>query len=243
MSLSILPLFVLLLFVFSFLQFRKAKLIGTMSVAEIRGVYLLLSAFLLWVIVVVYMGIREMHLALMQEIPWLWQAFVPVTIWIAAVLLFGRLRGALAKIAIYTPLRWFLFLQALRIGALGGVLKGIDGEITSTYVFWIGVPDFLFGVSALLLGIVSLRRKIGSRFLIAWNLIGFSLIFFPTFGIMLYWMTEPGFEFIFEFPMILAPAIVVPLFISFNLMHAWALVLREKSISGAEVSVGRREAT
>jgi len=38
---------------------------------------------------------------------------------------------------------------------------------------------------------------------------------------MNYWMNEPGFVFIFEFPMVMAPGIVVPMLIFFNLLLAW----------------------
>ena len=57
--------------------------------------------------------------------------------------------------------------------------------------------------------------------LITWNLVGFALILLPTFVPMNYWMNEPGFRFIFEFPMVLAPSIVIPTLISLNLLHAW----------------------
>jgi len=121
-----------------------------------------------------------------------------------------------------------VFIQALRVGALGGIMKGVQGEITSGYVFWIGIPDFLFGVSALVVGWRLLRKAVDARFLIGWNLVGFALIILPTFVPMNYWMNEPGFTFIFEFPMILAPSIVIPTFISLNLLHAWGIFLAEK---------------
>ena len=38
---------------------------------------------------------------------------------------------------------------------------------------------------------------------------------------MNYWMNEAGFIFIFEFPMVLAPSIVVPILLFFNLLLAW----------------------
>ena len=174
------------------------------------------------------MGLRGDHLRLMQEIPWLWQAFVPVIVWSVHFLLSASLRNALFKIATNTPLQWLLFLQALRLGAIGGILKGMQGTISSDYVYWIGIPDFLFGLSALAMGLAAQRKEINLSFVLTWNLLGFSLIFFPTFGIMGHWMSEPGFEFIFEFPMILAPSIVVPLFISMNLMHAWGLLAQER---------------
>ena len=164
----------------------------------------------------------------MPYIPLLWQAFVPFVLWNIAFTFSGTLRNGLRGIATSTPGHWLVFIQALRIGALGGIMKGVRGEVTSEFVFWIGIPDFLFGLSALVVGWLLLRKAVGPRFLIAWNLVGFALIFLPTFVPMNYWMNEPGFSFIFEFPMILAPSIVVSTLISLNLLHAWGVFVTGK---------------
>jgi hypothetical protein len=102
-------------------------------------------------------------------------------------------------------------------------MKALGGEITSSFPLWVGIPDFLFGVSALGLGLLMSRKSISHRFLIRWNLVGAAVILLPLFAMMPYWMNEPGFLFIFEFPMILAPSIVVPLFISLNCLMAWSI--------------------
>ena len=174
------------------------------------------------------MGIRGTHIELMQHVPLLWQALVVVTLWSTAFIFSSTLRSGLRSIATSTPGHWLVFVQALRIGALGGIIKGIRGEVTSKFVFWIGIPDFLFGVSALIVGWLLLRKAVGPRFLIAWNLVGFGLIVLPTFIPSSYWMNEPGFSFIFEFPMILAPSVVVAIFVSLNLLHAWGIFVTEK---------------
>jgi hypothetical protein len=158
----------------------------------------------------------------MTTIPLLWQALVPVAIWFTALLLSPSIRRGLHGIALSTPSHWLAWVQALRVGAIGGVMKGISGEIDSGYVLWIGIPDMLFGISALLIGWLLLRGNLDQRMLMFWNLLGFGLIFFPTFLIMPYWMSEPGFNFIFEYPMILAPGMVVATLLSLNLMQAWA---------------------
>ena len=36
-------------------------------------------------------------------------------------------------------------------------------------------------------------------------------------------MNEPGFVFIFEFPMVLAPSIILPILIFLNLLMAWRI--------------------
>jgi hypothetical protein len=64
---------------------------------------------------------------------------------------------------------------------------------------------------------------VGNRFLMIWNLIGPAIILLPIFLFMNYWMNEPGFTFIFEFPMVLAPSIVLPIFLFLNFLLAWGI--------------------
>jgi hypothetical protein len=196
--------------------------LGAIEANEARAVYGLFAAFVIWAGLVAILGARGVHLSLMQDVPLLWQALVPMVIWTPVFAISGSFRRALWGIMKVTPAHWLVLVQALRIGAIGGIMKGMSGDIASDYVFWIGIPDFTFGLSALVVAMLVQRNKLGPRSLIVWNLVGFGLIVFPTFLPMNYWMNEPGFEFIFEFPMILAPSIVVSLLISLNLLQAWA---------------------
>lgn len=219
---SILPFYVALIFGFLAAIVRRASSSRILTAREASRLYGLIFVLLAWTGVVVVMGVQNLHLELADRIPLLWQALAPVAIWATAAMLSPTTRRSLHKLAIATPPHWLAWAQALRIGAIGGIYKGLTGEIQSGYVFWIGIPDLLFGISALLFGWLALRRGIGPSVLLAWNLIGFALIFLPTLVPMLYWMSEPGFRFIFEFPMILAPGIVVSILLSLNLMQAWA---------------------
>ena len=224
MKVSILPIFVLIVFIFCIGIARRAKLNQSINVAEARSVYTLLLAFLAWTVIVVVLGIQGIHLSLMEPIPLLWQSCVPVVLVTIGLIVSGTLRRGLRGIVANTPWHWLVFAQALRIGAIGGVVKGIQGEITSDFVFWIGIPDFLFGLSAPVVGWLLLGKAVSHLFLAIWNLIGASLILLPTFIPMNYWMAEPGFVFIFEFPMVLAPSIVIPIFILLNLLLAWRIL-------------------
>jgi len=228
MQLAITPIFVAIIFGFCILITRRAKSNESITATEALSVYMLILTFFVWTLIAVGMGIRGTHLALMPRIPLLWQALVPVVLLFAAFTFYGSLRSGLRGIAGSTLWHWLVFFQAFRIGALGGVIKGLRGEITSGYVFWIGIPDFLFGISALVVGWLLIRQAVGPRFLIVWNLVGVLLILLPTFIPMSYWMHEPGFFFIFEFPMVLAPSIIVPTFISLNLLHAWGVYIEQK---------------
>ncbi|MBV2090339.1 MAG: hypothetical protein KUF72_05575, partial [Candidatus Thiodiazotropha sp. (ex Ctena orbiculata)] len=61
------------------------------------------------------MALDNRHIALMSSVPLLWQAFVPVMIWVTAFVLSADLRSGLLKIAMHTPAQWFVLLQALRL--------------------------------------------------------------------------------------------------------------------------------
>jgi len=219
---SILPLYVLLVFGFLVAIVRSASRSQTLATREATHLYGLIGALFPWTGVVVAMGLQGLHLALADRVPLLWQALVPVALWMTVAMFSPTTRRALHKLAIATPPHWLAWIQALRIGAIGGVSKGLSGEIQSSYVFWIGIPDLLFGISALLFGWLLQRGRVPPSVLLAWSLTGFALVFLPTFVPMGYWMSEPGFRFIFEFPMILAPGIVVSVLLSLNLMQAWA---------------------
>ncbi len=228
MKFSIPFIYVIILFAFCIFITSRAKRRQSIDTAEARSVYFLLLAFSVWTLITTALGLKKIHTLplLLERVPLLWQACTAVVILAIALLLSRSLRNALHGIAANTPWHWLVFIQALRLGALGGVVKGIKGEITSAYIFWIGIPDFLYGFSAIIVGWLVLRRAVGNRFLIIWNLIGPAIILLPTFVFMNYWMNEPGFTFIMEFPMVLAPSIVVPIFIFLNFLLAWRIFKR-----------------
>ena len=220
---SILPVFVIIVFGFCVFITLRAKRGQSITSGQAASVYLLLLSLFGWTLISAVLGLKGIHTSklLLQRVPLLWQACVPVFIAAVHLSISRSLRSALRAIADSTPTHWPVFFQALRIGALGGVIKGIKGEVTSGFVFWVGVPDLLYGISAVILGWLVLRDAVGRRFLLIWNLIGPAIILLPTFGFMRHWMNEPGFTFIMEFPMVLAPSIVVPIFIFLNLLSAW----------------------
>ena len=103
------------------------------------------------------------------------------------------------------------------------MMKGFRGEVTSKFVFVVGIRDFLYGISTIILAWMMVRDTVGRCFLAIWNLLGAAIILLPLIVGMNHWMNEPGFEFIFEFQMILAPSIVVPISICLNLLLAWRI--------------------
>ena len=134
------------------------------------------------------MGMKELHVSLMDRIPLLWQACVLMMI-LGIGLLAKSLRSAQRGIARATPFHWLIFIQAMRIGAIGSIVKALRGDITSTFPLWVGIPDFLFGLSALFVGWLFLKKSISNGFLIAWNLIGAAIILLPL-APMPYWIDD-----------------------------------------------------
>ena len=73
------------------------------------------------------------------------------------------LRDGLGKLADATPATWLVFFQALRIGAIGSVVKALRGEITSSFPLWVGIPDAVYGLSAIIIGWLLVRGPVGHR--------------------------------------------------------------------------------
>ena len=228
MKFSIVPIIVIIVFAFCIGITRRAKLNQSISASEGRSVYALLLAFFAWTVIAVVMGFKGTHISLMDQIPLLWQANVVIVILVIGLIISRTLRSGLRGIAANTPLHWMVFIHSLRIGAIGAVIKRYKGEVTSDFVLWVGIPDFLFGLSAPVVGWLFLRNAVGNRLLFIWSLIGPAIILLPL-GFMNYWMNEPGFVFIFEFPMVLAPSIIVPILILLNFLLAWRIFETRKA--------------
>jgi len=221
MKLSILPVFIVAIFAFCIFITKRAQRNQSINTKEVRSVYMIFLAFGLWTLVTIIMGIKGLHVSIMNQTSFLWQANVLIMILVVALVISPTLRSALRGVASATPWHWFVWIQALRIGAIGTVIKVLKGDIVSNFPIWVGIPDFLFGLSALLVGWFLLRKSVSHQFLIGWNLLGAAIILVPLVAATPYWMNEPGFSFIFEFPMILAPSTVVPMLISINFLMAW----------------------
>lgn len=239
MNFSILPIYIVLLFAFYFFLVRRANKTGLIDAGQVRAVHLLLGSLMIWSVVAAVMGLMGVHASreLLEGYPVIWQARVPVVILAIYLLVSGNARQGLKGTMRATPLSWAVFFQGLRVGALGGVLKGVTGKIDSSFVYYVGLPDMAYGVSALMLGYFVLKGIAGTRVLFFWNLLGAAVILGPVFVLNDHFMSEPGIVFLFEFPMVLAPSIVVPLFVIFNLLQArhcfglWRQVARRPKLS------------
>lgn len=169
----------------------------------------------------------------LRSLPGFWLPFIPVG-FSAAFLAAPAFRSGLFKLFAANH-RAFVLLQGLRVLAIGGVTKGLTGHLPPSFALPIGIPDFLFGLSALWLGLRMAERRPAPATLIAWNLVGVAVILPAPFlmqmgmpGPLYTFMSQPDARALLDYPMALAPTLIVPTFITLNAMHAAVLWLQSR---------------
>jgi hypothetical protein len=238
MQFSVVPFFVIGIFAFLGLLVRRASREAFIDARQARSLYAFLAVLIAWGVTSTVMGIHGLHAApwLLREVPLLWQACVAMVLLSVFYALSPALRNGLEGLARGASTTALVWVQALRIGAIGSVAKALNGQIDSSFPLWVGIPDFIFGLSAPVVAWLLYRGAIGHRALALWGGIGAAVILVPTFGFMPYWMSEPGFSFIFEFPMVLAPSVVVPVLILLNFLLSGQqlMIARARRHSGTQ---------
>lgn len=209
---------------------------GEASRSDVRWISVMIAILVFWGGVSVYLGAggafqSDQFVDLLAPY---WLPFVPVVLIVSALALFAPARRAVNRVIDATPLHWLIAIHALRILAIGGVIKGWNGEFSAPVAGFIGVPDFLFGVSAVIMAWLALKQRVGTWAVVAWNAIGVTVIV-PNVPIVI-WLSLPGpwqvfsaqptIMTLFEFPMVLAPALVVPVFVMMNMFVAARLIER-----------------
>jgi len=175
--------------------------------------------------------------SLLRLYPGFWLQLITVSACVAPVLLFPRLRNALRLIVDRAPWHWFAYFHAMRIAALGTAFKTTTGEFPLFFELIVGVPDLLFGFSALWIAWKAKRGEIGETGFMVWNLVG-AFIIVPAAPIVLQlglpgplqvFSALPDARAVFTYPMSIAPMIGVPLFVLTNLWVAWRLWERQRA--------------
>ena len=213
------------------LAVRSARLSGRPGAAQPAYIYLVgLAAY---AVATSYLGARGVYLRddLLRLYPGFWLQLITVGVAVVPLLLFGSLRQLAREVVDRTPLHWFAWFHGLRIGALGTAYKTAIGEFPAYFEYLVGVPDLLFGLSALWVAERLRRGRMGERGFLLWNLIG-ALIIVPSAPILIQlglpgplqlFTAQPDARAIMTYPMSIAPMIGVPLFVLINLWVAWRL--------------------
>jgi hypothetical protein len=176
--------------------------------------------------------------------PAFWLTMITPSVIMLPVMVSAKARDVVRGIIDATPLHWLVAFQGLRILAIGGIVKAANGEFSAYYATYIAVPDMLFGTSAFVVAWLVASERLRPPGVAIWNLVG-AMIIVP-FGMVLLQMGLPGpwqvfkaaptIATIFEFPMALAPSVVVPIFVMANLLVALRLI--ERHLSAARFDRG-----
>lgn len=222
---------------------RQRAITGRQRLAT-WGVLAVLSV---WAVLSAHLASSGTYLApgLLDWMPGLWLPLAPFAIVGIALAISQDFRHALVGILDVTPPQWLVFVQAVRITAIGTLIKTMQGKFPLHFELGVGLPDLLFGLSALWVAWAVLRGAISWRGLAYWNLAGFAVVAVPALlltqmglpGPMQVFEGPPASEALLVYPMALAPTVIVPFFLMLNLWSATWLFFRRPAIgSGASVS-------
>lgn len=137
-----------------------------------------------------------------------------------------NLRRGLQEAFRAVPLSWLTYIHAVRLLAVGTITKYIQGSLPGHFILFVGVPDFLIGLTAPVIGYMAFQRRALSRqVLAAWHLIG-ALVYLPALPLMhlsvpspiQVYVDGPTTAEVLSFPMALVPSFVVPLLLGFHFL-------------------------
>jgi hypothetical protein len=240
MTLSTLPVLVAALFGGLWFLLGRLARTGVLPRREAAWLYALLLALLAW-------GGLNASLAgtgryggeaFFALLPGYWMPYVPVVLGVTGALLVRPLRAGLSTLVAQTPAHWLTGVHAVRILALGSLIKAHMGVFPERFALYVAIPDLLFGLSALPVTAWARRGSLARPALLAWHLTGAAVIVVPVAGLMHVFMAEPRFDALFAFPMVLAPTLAVPTLVMLNLLVAWRLLAPTAGGAGEGAAMG-----
>ena len=215
---------------------------SAMSLAPVVGsIERRLIPVVVWLAVLAGWGVVSAWLAVsgryatkkfLSLLPGLWLPGIPVTLTVVLLAASPALREVLLAIAIHTPTKYFVLLQCLRALAIGSVIKAAKGEIPPQIGYGVGIPETLFGLSALALVFSGDAAALSPSFLMVWNGVGALILLSMLFVLQLtlpgplqLFKNSPDGRALFEFPLVMAPSLLATLFLIANVTHIIGLVL------------------
>ncbi|MEN8179893.1 MAG: hypothetical protein ABFS39_14925 [Pseudomonadota bacterium] len=218
---------VLTVVIFGFLWFLTVRLarMGKIDSTQKRWMAQLFVVLLIWGCVVATLSISGVFTTewFVRSFPGYWLPFIPVVIALTLITFVAPLRDGIRTLVDETPDHWLTGIHLLRMLAIGTLVKASAGIFPVKFALYIGIPDLIFGLSAIPITLLILRGRMHDNLLILWNLVGAFVILMPLLGLMHILMREILFTELFVFPMVLAPTLVVPTLVMMNLMVVWRL--------------------
>ena len=189
----------------------------------------------------------------LRSAPILWLPFIVV---IPHTVMLGLGEDIVVAMVRALPLQVFVALQAVRVLAVGSLIKWYYGIFPPAFAWGTAFPDMLFGLSAVWLLVTQSSSSSSpiadndDAFLVRWCVLGIVIILPVGVTILqlgmaptqLYQSIRAPNRLVFCYPMILAPAVVVPALLCWNATVALALVkttVKSSGIDGLVVAVCR----
>jgi hypothetical protein len=226
MQLSTLPVLIIVIFGFLWFLVRRARRIGEIDLPQRKWLTGLLFILVLWGGFIGYQSSIGVFATerFMAMLPGYWLPYIPVIVVNVLLLLVTPLRSGIANLINATPRYWLSGIHIVRVLAIGSLVKASMGLFPEKFAWFVGVPDLLFGLSAIPVTLMLRSGRLSDRILMYWHFTGALTIILPIAGLMHLFMGEALFIELFVFPMVLAPALVVPTLIMLNLMVALRLL-------------------
>lgn len=232
MKFSSVPLLFAVIVAFWLWAARSSLRRGELTAGHERSIHVWLGLLAAWAVMTTLLATSGAYrtASFYALLPGLWVPLAPVALSLVLLWLWPDFRSALWALTASTDPRAFLWLHATRIAAIGGVIKGTQGLLPASFAFPIGIPDLIFGLISLVMALAYHRLRPGRAVLIAWNLAGMGVLMLaPVFmqlglpGRFYTFTAQPDATALFEFPMVLAPTLVVTLLFFTNGWHAFTL--------------------
>lgn len=162
----------------------------------------------------------------LELMPGLWLSVVPVVIVAMLIVLFPFVRRGLMDVAMTTSHHRLIGIQAFRVLAIGTLIKTVRNVFPLHIELAIGITDFAFGIASWAIYGAVKRGRISSDALVLFHAVGLLIILLPAQiaiqaglpGPLQKFSEAPTSEVMFDFPMVLAPSLVVPIFLMLNLL-------------------------
>ena len=207
---------------------------GTMSVESFDALIVWIVALGVWGLLMSWLSLsgNGRNPAFLKLLPGLWLPPLPVLGTALAITLSPALRSAFFALASGVPEYQLILFQALRIAAIGSVIKTSLGRLPPAFGFGTGIPDLLFGISAAALLLTNASTLVPPTLLIAWNIIGALILIVAALilqlclpGPLQIFRREPDGRELLDFPLFLAPALFGPVLLIGNCLQVAKHVL------------------
>ena len=195
-----------------------------------RALWVLLAAWLLLGVLATVLGLSGVSTSpqFLAAWPLYWYPFLPPVVAVTGMLLLPRLARGLYDLVDHRGSSFLVQVHLLRLLAVGGIAKAVQGGFTLPFAIVVGGADLLFALSAVVVWRLAARGPLSRGLLLWWNLAGALVILAPILLLGHWLMQDPQFATLFAFPMLLAPGVIVPLLVSYNLLVVWRLLTRRR---------------